>query len=161
MSTVKETCQNIAALISPMLVAIFAWLRHKRTSSFLILLTKLRLVQLFLQLWIRVWYWEFMSRWKMMVNEKYLNETPNEVKESFFLSHSIFEKYFVQCFGIRVPQRKRTEGMQEMQQYDPAMWWPPLYNLHHPLLSTTSTDYCCTVQLKSFMQHKAKAQTTC
>ncbi len=46
--------------------------------------------------------------------------------------------------------------MQEMQQYNPAMWWPPLHNLRLPLLSTTSTDYCCAVQQKSFIQHKAK-----
>lgn len=76
--------------------------------------------------------------------------------KSNYLSHSILDKYFVQCVGICVPERKRTEGMQETQQYNLAMWWPPLHNLRHLLLSTTSTDYCCAVQQKSFIQHKAK-----
>lgn len=91
-------------------------------------------------------------QWKKNVWMKHLTRS----NRNYFLSHSISEKYFLQCFGVCVPERKRTGGMQETQQYNPAMWWPPLHNLHHPLLSTTSTDNCCTVQQKSFIQHKAK-----
>lgn len=56
----------------------------------------------------------------------------------FFVTFHLPSKYFVPCFGICVPERKRTEGMQETQQYNPAMWWPPLHNppthycLQHP-----------------------------
>lgn len=86
-------------------------------------------------------------------NERKMPESSTQQGQRVFLSsHSIFHQSILSSvFGICVPERKRTEGMQETQQYNPAMWWPPLNNPRHPLLSATSTDYCCIVQQKSFI----------
>lgn len=60
------------------------------------------------------------------------------------------ESYSLRCFGICVPERKRTEGMQETQQCEPsrataAVTQPPPPTIVHDVQ-----------RLKSFIQHKAQ-----
>lgn len=78
-----------------------------------------------------------------------------------FVSHSILEKYFVQCFGICVQERKRTGGMQETQQYNSAMWCPPLNNLRPPTIVHNIHQLLLFCATEFIHLTQRKAQITC
>lgn len=65
---------------------------------------------------------------------------------------------FVQGFWYLCSTEEENQKDAGNTTINPSMWWPPLHNLRHPLLSTTSTHYCCAVQQKLFIKH-SKAQT--